>query len=155
MKIELPCRRELNFHVFAILAFNRAFWASPGASWTLLGLNLEPIERFLKPTWYLLGASCVQLGASWAPLGVNLERLDASWAQLGASWAPSWALYNRLCSSPWPLGRQVELCTAVCAALPGLLGAKLGSVQPFVRLTLASWAPSRALYTFVQLSLAS
>ena len=57
--------------------------------------------------------------------------------------------------APWPSGRQDVPCTPVCAAHPGLLGAKLGSVQPFVRLSLASWAPSRALYTFVQLSLAS
>ena len=32
--------------------------------------------------------------------------------------------------------RQVGLCTPVCAAHPGLLGAKLGSVHP----SLASWA---------------
>ena len=54
-----------------------------------------------------------------------------------ASWTPT-VLPSVL---PCPPGRQFGLCTTVYAALPGLLGAKLGSVHPFVPPSLASWAP--------------
>ena len=161
--------------------------ASTWISWTPLGLNLEPLGRLLGSTWSLLGASWAQLRDSWAPLGFTLESLGRL---LGSTWSP-WAplglnleALGRFLGATWtswmprgfnlePLGRQVGLRTAVCVALPCLCGAKLGSVQPFVQLSLASWAPSWALYcrlcgspwllgakscpvhTFVQLSLAS
>ena len=86
----LPCRRELNFHVFATLALNRAFW-----------LILERLGRLLGSTWALLGPTWGQLGRSWGQLGGNMGGLGTllgalwatwtfqsfSWAALGGSWA--------------------------------------------------------------------
>ena len=84
LKIELPCRRELNFHVFQSWAFNRAFW-----------FNLERFGRFLGSTWSLLGSTwallwptCGQLGRSRGQLVTNLSALwvilDALESILGA-----------------------------------------------------------------------
>ena len=74
LKIELPCRRELNFHVFPVSAFNWDFW-----------LNLERLGRLLGSTWSFLGAS-------WAPLGLNLGALGTNLAPTWAPSVPTWTL---------------------------------------------------------------
>ena len=78
LKIKLPCRRELNFHVFPVSAFNRDFW-----------LNLERLGRLLGSTWSFLGASWPQLGRSWDQLGANL-------GALGTNLIPLWAIMGAL-----------------------------------------------------------
>ena len=62
--------------------------------------------------------SC-QVGLCTAVCAVRPGLLDAKLGSVHLSvqsalafWAPSWALYTRLCSPPWPPGRQVGLCTA-------------------------------------------
>ena len=90
-KIELPCRRELDFHVLAVLAFNRAFWfylerlgRCLDSTWAPLGLKLDVLRANLDA----LGANLVALGADLDALGANLDALganfDALWANLGA-----------------------------------------------------------------------
>ena len=66
----LPCRRELNFNIFAVLAFSGAFWP-----------NLERLGRLLGSTWRVLGASWALLRRSWGQLGSNLGALGVN--QLG------------------------------------------------------------------------
>ena len=92
LKIKLPCRRELNFHVFPVSAFNRDFW-----------LNLERLGRLLGSTWSFLGASWPQLGRSWDQLGGNLgapgTNLAPTWAlggQVGMNLNPHWAIMGDL-----------------------------------------------------------
>ena len=91
----LPCRRELNFHIFGALAFNMAFW-----------LNLERLGRLLGSTWSFLGASWPQLGRSWDQLGANLgapgTNLAPTWALLGPSWdqlEPTLGYHGRSCNA--------------------------------------------------------
>ena len=71
LKIEFPCKRELNFHDFPVSAFSRDFW-----------LHLERPGRLLGSTWSFLGASWPQLGRSWDLLGANLGAFDPN---LGAT----------------------------------------------------------------------
>ena len=52
-----------------------------------------------------------------------VRRILRSWPNSFGFGTPRCALYTRRCCPPYPLGRQVGLCTAVCAALPGLLDA--------------------------------
>ena len=92
LKIKLPCRRELNFHVFPVSAFNWDFW-----------LNLERLGRLLGSTWSFLGASWPQLGRSWDQLGANLgapgTNLAPTWAlggQVGTNLNPHWAIMGDL-----------------------------------------------------------
>ena len=57
-------------HVFAVLAFSRAFW-----------LHLERLGRLLEPTWASLGLKLDALGALEADLdalGANLDALEAN-----------------------------------------------------------------------------
>ena len=77
-KIELPCKRELNFHVFPVSAFNRDFW-----------LNLERLGRLLELLGRLLGASWPQLGRSWDQLGANLVAFGPNLGALGANLGPT------------------------------------------------------------------
>ena len=78
LKIELPCRRELHFHVFPVLAFNRAFW-----------LNLERLGRLLGSTWALLGPT-------WGQLGRLRGQLGRSWGQLATNLSVLWAILGAL-----------------------------------------------------------
>ena len=95
LKIELPCRRELNFHVFPVSAFNKDVW-----------LNLERLGRLLGSTWSFLGASWPQLGRSWDQLGANLgapgTNLAPTWALLEPSWdqlEPTLGYHGRSCNA--------------------------------------------------------
>ena len=95
LKIELPCRRELNFHVFPVSAFSRDFW-----------LNLERLGRLLGSTWSFLGASWPQLGRSWDQLGANSgapgTNLAPTWALGGPSWdelEPTLDYHGRSCNA--------------------------------------------------------
>ena len=95
LKIELPCRRELNFHVFPVSAFSRDFW-----------LNLERLGRLLGSTWSFLGASWPQLGRSWDQFGANLgapgTNLAPTWALGGPSWdelEPTLGYHGRSCNA--------------------------------------------------------
>ena len=94
LRIELSPARELDFHVFPVLAFNWDFW-----------LNLERLGRLLGSTWSVLGASWAQLGASWPPLGLNLEPLarllGSTWALLGLPIRTPSATWRFLCAT-WP-----------------------------------------------------
>ena len=58
------------------------FRAALGCTWAPLGLNLEPLERFLDSAW-----------SSWAPIALNLDALRAllgvPWAYLRFKWPPS------------------------------------------------------------------
>ena len=74
LKIELPCRRELHFHVFPVLAFNRAFW-----------LNLERLGRLLGSTRALLGPTWAPSGPTWALLGPTCDQLEGTLDYLGRS----------------------------------------------------------------------
>ena len=74
LKIELPCRRELNFHVFQLWAFNRAFW-----------FNLERFGRFLGSTWSLLGSTWALLWPTWALSGPTWDQLERTLGYLGRS----------------------------------------------------------------------
>ena len=74
LKIELPCRRELDFHVFPVSAFNRDFW-----------FNLERLGRLLESTWSFLGASSPQLERSWHQLGANLVAFGPNLGALGVN----------------------------------------------------------------------
>ena len=101
LKIELPCRRELNFHAFPVSAFNGDFW-----------LNLERLGRLLGSTWSFLGASWPQLGRSWDELGAILGALGPTWRQLGRLWGqvgtnlnPHWAIMGDLVTLLVTLGR--------------------------------------------------
>ena len=92
LKIKLPCRRELNFHVFPVSAFKRDFW-----------LNLERLGRLLGSTWSFLGTSWPQLGRSWDQLGANLGAPGPTWRQLGrlggqvgTNLNPHWAIMGDL-----------------------------------------------------------
>ena len=76
----LPCRRELNFQVLAVLALNRAFW-----------LNLEGLGRLLGSTWALLGPTWGQLGRSWGQLGRPRGQLGGNLGGLGAILGALWA----------------------------------------------------------------
>ena len=89
-------------------------------------MPLAPNLDVLDASWVQLGASWAQLGVSWVPLGLNLEPLVypnvlTRCPGLGA-----------FCDPKFVQDVQVGLCTPVCAAHPGLLGAKLGSVHSFV-----------------------
>ena len=108
-KIELPCKRELNFHVFPVSAFNWDFW-----------LNLEPLGRLLGSTWSFLGASWRQLGRSWDQLGANL---GAPGTNLAPTWAPSDPSWDQLKPTLACHGRS-------CNALGALLGT-LGRLWTF------------------------
>ena len=105
LRIELPCRRELNFHVSPLWAFNGAFW-----------LNLYSLGRFLGSTWSLLGASWAQLGVSWPPLGLNLAALGLNLDALGPSKPHS--KRNLV-----PLGRNLEDFKGNLAPLRSIFGA--------------------------------
>ena len=110
LKIELPCRRELNFHVFPVSAFNIIFclnlerlgrllgstWSFLGASWAPFGPNLGALGTNLAPTWAPLGPTWRQLGRlggqvgtnlnpHWAIMGDLVTLLERSWSLLGAS----------------------------------------------------------------------
>ena len=97
LKIELPCRRELNFHVFPDSAINRDFWLNLES----LVLNLELLGRLLGASWPQLGRSRDQLRANLGAFGPNLSAFEATWDQLdptlgylGRSWSAlghSWA----------------------------------------------------------------
>ena len=91
LKIELPCRRMLDFYVFPLSAFNRDVW-----------LNLERLGRLLGSTWRFLGAFWPQLGGSWDQLGVNL-------GAPGTNSAPTWALSGQVRTNLSPL------CAIMCA----------------------------------------
>ena len=95
LKIELPCTRELNFHVFPVSAFSRDFW-----------LNLERLGRLLGSNWSFLGTSWPQLGRSWDQLGANLgapgTNLAPTWALLEPSWdqlEPTLGYHGRSCNA--------------------------------------------------------
>ena len=88
LKTVLSCRRELNFHVFAVLAFNKTFLDHLGASWAPLGLNLDALGRLLGLTWTLLGPTWTLWVPTWAHLGpawTLLEPIGRTWSQLGRS----------------------------------------------------------------------
>ena len=74
LKIELPCRRELNFHVCQVLAFSRVFW-----------LDLERLGRLLGSTRALLGPTWAPSGPTWALLGPTCEQLERTLGHLGRS----------------------------------------------------------------------
>ena len=81
LKIELPCKRELNFHVFPVSAFNRDVWLNFECLGRLLGSTWTPTWALLGPTWRQLGRLRSQLGRFRGQVGTNLNPL---WALLGA-----------------------------------------------------------------------
>ena len=115
LKIELSCRRELNFHVTSRRAFHLVKYDMKRMSsifdisqnlyifdWFLAilfnefdlhtrGLNLELTGSLWGRTWPYSGASWAQFGASWASIGVALEPLGrvlgSTWGLLGRFWA--------------------------------------------------------------------
>ena len=119
LKIELPCGRQLNFHVFAVSASNKNFWLNlerlgrflGGASWSPLGRLLDSTWSILGPTWALLGVSLAHLGRSWGQLGRTLGYMDLpklllgySRRLLGVSWRPQGAVLavqSGLSNSTW------------------------------------------------------
>ena len=119
LKIKLPSRRELNFHVFAVLAFNRALWAQLGSlgrllgrswalfagSWTVVGPYFGRSWALLWRSWPEVGRFCPNFCSSWVEVG-------RSWAQVGRSWAtfgPSWSLSGALATLKIELPSRREL----------------------------------------------
>ena len=78
LKIELPCRRELNFYVFPLSDFNRDVW-----------LNLECLGSFFGSTWSFLGASWAPFGPNLGALGANLVAFDPNLGALDANLGPT------------------------------------------------------------------
>ena len=127
----LPCRRELNFHIFAALAFNMAFW-----------LNLERLGRLLGSTWSLLGASWAQLGRSWGQLGDNLSALGASLGALRTLLGPTWALLG----PAWAHEASLELLSEALGRVLEAPKSCLGGPKRSQQLNLeAQSAPRRQL----------
>ena len=127
LKIELPCRRELNFHVFAVLGFNADFL-----------LNLEGLVRLLGSTWSLLGASWAQLGRSWAQLGLNLGALGRNLGAFGPSLGPFGAILGALGAILDALGASLDALGGNLGALGGTLdalGVNLGPTWTYLRPT--------------------
>ena len=71
-----------------LAAFSDAFLGSTWISWTHLELNLEPLVRFVGPTWSLLGAS-------WTSLGLNLALVRADVDSKMAFGVPAWLPYRQ------------------------------------------------------------
>ena len=138
----LPCRRELNFHVFATFALHGAFWLNFGGSWAPLELYLEGLGRLLGSTW-------AQLGRSWGQLGRNLgapgANLGATWAASGPSWAllgPTWTHFELHGPSKASLGLLLEALGRVLEAPRSCLGGSKRSQQ----LNLQAQSPPRSQF---------
>ena len=123
----LPCRRELNFIVFAALAFNMAFW-----------LNLERLGRLLG----LLGASWALLGHSWGQLGGNLSALETSSGALRTNLGPTWALLGPAWAHEASLELLLEALGRVLEAPRSCLGGPKRSRELYLE---AQSAPRRKL----------